>query len=232
MPLTFQNSDPARPPAGEKWPTAANGDKLSFIAALDFAELPRTKELPEDGLLALYWDRDWRKRKGKRDFVAATRTFFIAPGEPSREPRAPKSTLPIGYKPLRGAAMPIAGDPKLLAGELRGRADAAQVRNALGELELQGVYPHHVLGSPIENHGAVLQGMSGYFNPTLGYLTEASRERFTPAERTGGKWTLLAQFEEQEGFDLARGSKLYFVILERDLELGRFDRVIGIEDSD
>ena len=101
----------------------------------------------------------------------------------------------------------------------------------MDKLKGQGLYPHHVLGSPIEARRPVLNGMPGFFNPTLGYLSEASRERFTPAEREAGQWVLLAQFDQQGDFVLADGGALYFVILRQDLEAQRFDRVIGIMDS-
>ena len=103
-------------PAGQRWPTAADGDKFTFVGALDFAELPRMDPLPTDGMLALYWNREWGgKGEGKRDFVAATRAFYLKPGDSATEPKAPAKTLPITYRPLRGAAMPIAGDPELVA---------------------------------------------------------------------------------------------------------------------
>jgi len=219
-------------PKGEKWPTAADGDKLTFVGALDFAELPRMDPLPSEGILALYWNRDWGgKGEGKKDFVAATRAFYLKPGDPTSEPEAPAQTLPITYKPLRGAAMPIAGDPQLVGEELRGSRDLGKLEQAMGELRRQGVYPHHVLGAPIDAHGSVLRAMPGFFNPTLGYLSEASRTRFSPAERDAGKWMLLAQIEQQDDFVIGDGGVLYFVILKQDLEAQRFDRVVGIMGS-
>ena len=77
---------------------------------------------PATASLALYWNREWGgKGEGKKDFVAATRAFYLKPGDRASEPEAPAKTLPITYKPLRGAAMPIAGDPELVAEELRGQ---------------------------------------------------------------------------------------------------------------
>jgi Domain of unknown function (DUF1963) len=219
-------------PAGELWPTAADGDKLTFVGALDFAELPRMDPLPVEGTLALYWNREWGgKGEGKMDFVAATRAFYLEPGDRTRAPAAPARTLPIPYTPLRGAAMPIAGEPGLVREELRGRPDLDRLGKAMDELERQGLYPHHVLGAPIEVQDPVLKGMAGFFNPTLGYLSEASRKRFTPAERDAGDWVLLAQIEEQDGLTIGDGGVLYFVMLKHDLEARRFDRVIGIMDS-
>ena len=220
-------------PAGRRWPTAADGDKFTFVGALDFAELPHMDPLPADGTLALYWNRKWGgKGEGKKDFVAATRAFYLKPGDSASEPKAPAKTVPITYKPLRGAVMPIAGDPGLVAEELRGHPDLGKLTKAMNELKGRGLYPQHVLGAPIEVQGPVLKGMPGFFNPTLGYLSEASRERFTPAERDAGEWVLLAQIEEQDDFVIAPGGGvLYFVILKQDLEAQRFDRVIGIMDS-
>ena len=164
-------------------------------------------------------------------FVAATRAYYLKPGDRASEPEAPAKTVPITYKPLRGAAMPIAGEPGLVAEELRGQPDLGKLTKAMDKLKGRGLYPHHVLGAPIEVQGPVLKGMPGFFNPTLGYLSEASRERFTPAERDAGEWVLLAQIEEQDDLVIGDGGVLYFVILKRDLEAQRFDRVIGIMDS-
>jgi Domain of unknown function (DUF1963) len=92
-------------PAGEKWPTAADGDKFTFVGALDFAELPRMEPLPTEGTLALYWNREWGgKGEGKMDFVAATRAFYLTTDDRTSDPKAPAQTRPITYKPLRGAA--------------------------------------------------------------------------------------------------------------------------------
>jgi len=218
-------------PAGERWPTAADGDKFTFVGALDFAELPRMDPLPTEGTLALYWNREWGgKGEGKMDFVAATRAFYLEPGDRTSEPKPPANTPQITYKPLRGAAMPIAGDPKLLREELKGRPDLGKLDKAMDELDRHGLYPHHVLGSPIEVQRPVLRGMPAFFNPTLGYLSEASRDRFTAAERDAGEWVLLAQLNQQDDFVIDGGGSLFFVILEQDLEARRFDRVVGIRD--
>ena len=72
--------------------------------------------------------------------------------------------------------------------------------------------------------------MPAFFNPTLGYLSEASRDRFTAAERDAGEWVLLAQLNQQDDFVIDGGGSLFFVILEQDLEARRFDRVVGIRD--
>ena len=100
--------------------------------------------------------------------------------------------------------------------------------NALSEA---GLYPHHLLGAPIEIQGPVLDGMRSYFDPSFGYLLPESRDRFTAQEREGGDWVLLAQINEDDGLAIADGGALHFVILRSDLEAGRFDRVIGIMES-
>jgi uncharacterized protein DUF1963 len=40
-------------PPGQSWPTGPGGHPFTFIAAFDFAELPRLDPLPRDGTLAL-----------------------------------------------------------------------------------------------------------------------------------------------------------------------------------
>jgi hypothetical protein len=220
-------------PAGAAWPGNATGLPFRFVGAFDFAELPHMEPLPRAGTLALYWDFNWGEGGGaKMDFVAATRAYFIPPGTPTSSPTAPAATFPVTYKPLRATKVAIAGDPNLVADELEGSADAERVFAAMNELRGRGIYPHHLLGAPIEVQGPVLAGMPAFFDPKHENVSDASREVYTAAERkSADEWMLLAQIEEQDDFVIADGGVLYFVILRKDLEARRFDRVIGIMDS-
>jgi hypothetical protein len=146
---------------------------------------------------------------------AATRTFF-PPGAATSEPDAPEKSYPLDLKPLRGTRMPIAGDPNLVADEIGERPDFERTTAALNELTRQGLYPHHVLGAPIEVQGPVLEEMPSYFDPKLRYLSDESRERFTPAERASGDWRLLAQIDTDETVMFGDAGSLYLVILEQE----------------
>ncbi len=137
----------------------------------------------------------------------------------------------MDVKPLRGTRMPIAGDPNLVADEIGERPDFERTTAALNELTRQGLYPHHVLGAPIDVQGRVLEEMPSYFDPKLRYLSDESRERFTPAERASDDWRLLAQIDTDETVMFGDAGSLYLVILEQDLAARRFDRVIGMMDS-
>jgi hypothetical protein len=220
-------------PAGAAWPGDPTGLPFRFVGAVDFAELPHMEPLPRAGTLALFWAFNWGEGGGaKMDYVAATRAYFIPPGTPTSSPTAPAATFPVTYKPLRATRVPIAGDPNLVADELEGSADAERVFAAMNEVRGRGIYPHHLLGTPIEVQGPVLAGMPAFFDPKHDNVSAASRERYSAAERkSADEWTLLAQIEGQDDLVIADGGALYFVIPRKDLEARRFDRVIGIMDS-
>ena len=220
-------------PAGEPWPRSAKGKPFTLIAVFDFSRLPHLEPLPQQGTLALYWNLNWFEEPGdgEMDFVAATRAYYVPPGGATDHPSAPAESYPFGPISLDGTVTPIAGDPNLVAEEIKGRRDANALYKAMDDVMTAGLYPHHLLGAPIEVQGPVLAGMPAYFDPKFKYLAPESRERFTAAERESGDWMLLAQISEDEGLTIADGGELYFVILRSDLAARRFDRVVGIMDS-
>jgi len=205
------------------------------VAAFDFAELPRLDPLPHEGTLALYWNFYWYEvphdAAAKMDYVAATRAYYFAPGDRVVHPEPPRDSYPIEFNPLRGLAVAVAGEPGLVAREIEGRSDSQALFDAMNELAAAGLYPHHLLGAPIEIQGPVLDGMRSLFDPKHQYLTEQSRSRFTAAERNSGDWLLLAQIDEDDGLVIADGGVLHFVMLRSDLAARRFDRVIGVMES-
>jgi hypothetical protein len=220
-------------PAGEPWPTSSSG-LFTFIGAFDLAELPHLKPLPAKGTLALYWNIfHWFEDAGpgKMDFVAATRAYHLPPGARVTHPVAPEESYPLDVAPLRGIAMPIAGDPSLVFDEIEGRPDAEAAIAAMNDVSHAGLYPNHLLGAPIEIQGPVLEGMRSFFDPKFGYLASESRARFGRDEREAGDWMLLAQINEEHGLTIADGGAIHFVILRKDLEAQRFDRVVGIMES-
>jgi hypothetical protein len=220
-------------PAGEPWPRSANGNPFTFIGVFDFAKLPHLAPLPRRGTLALYWNGHWVEEQGggTMDFVAATRAYYVPPGGAVEHPDAPEESWPFAAIPLEGGVTPIAGDPGLVADEIKGRPDADALIEAMNDVMAAGLYPHHLLGAPIEVQGPVLAGMPSFFDPKFHYLAPASRDRYTAAERESGDWMLLAQIDEDDGLVIADGGELYFVILRSDLKAHRFDRVIAIMDS-
>ena len=218
-------------PRGEQWPTSASGNPFTFVAAFDLGDLPQLDPLPREGTLALYWNFGWMDEGGgDMDYVASTRAYLVEPGEETH-PAAPRQSAPIAAQPLRGTRAALAGDPFLVADEVEGHGDRERLSAAMDALMEAGLYTHRLLGAPNEIQGPVLRDMRFYFDPKRGYLSGASRERFTPAEREHGDWVLLAQLEETEDFVIADGGVLHFVILRSDLEAGRFDRVVGMMES-
>lgn len=222
-------------PAGEPWPTAETGHPFSFVVAFDFADVPHLDPLPREGTLALYWNFHWNEvpqdSPGRMDYVAATRAYFFPPGARVAHPDPPGESYPMDLEPLRGVAMPIPGEPNRVAEEIGDSPDRRALFDAMNELAGAGLYPHHLLGAPIEIQGPVLDGMSTLFDPEREFLTERSRARFTAAERNSDDWVLLAQINEDAGLVIADGGVLHFVILRSDLEAQRFDRVIGVMES-
>jgi hypothetical protein len=188
-------------PADAKWPTR-QGHPLAFIAAFDFAELPHLDPLPRDGTLALYVDL---YPSSDIDFVKGTRAYYLPPGAEIVRKRPPRETFPIDFEPLRGDTAAIAGDPFLVADEIKGRPDADTAFKAMNDLQAAGVYPHHLLGAPIEIQDSMMRGMPGY--------------------------VLLAQINETKDLMIADGGDILFMAPREDVEARRFDRVVGIWES-
>ena len=218
-------------PRGVPWPENGSGKPFSFIGAFDLGDLPHVEPLPDRGTLAFYWDFHWIDEPGDMDFVAATRVYFLEPGAAADHPEPPREAYPFDEIPLRGTRTAVAGDPFLVAEAIEGRPDDGKVLAAMNALMQAGFFTHRLLGAPNEIQGPVLDGMPFFFDPKRKYLTDESRERFTPAEREHGEWVLLAQIEEGAGLVIADGGILHFVILRSDLEARRFDRVIGMMES-
>jgi hypothetical protein len=220
-------------PAGERWPTSKRGYPFTFIGAFDLAELPRLDPLPHKGTLVLYWNLHWFEEPdaGEMDFVAATRVYHLPPGAPVHHPDAPEEAFPLDATPLRGVKMPVAGDPGIVAREIKGRPDEDELIAAMNDLSYAGLYPNHLLGAPIEVQSPVLEWLPSFFDPKYRYVSAKSRARFTRAERESGDWVLLAQINEEHGLVIADGGVIHFLILRKDLDAGRFDRVVGIMES-
>lgn len=204
-------------PPGEIWPTDPDGRPLTFIAAIDFSEMPFLAPLPKDGTLLVYWDHMYFELD-RMDFVAATRVLYVD-AETELDEQAPPDEFAFGPIPLRGFAMPITGqtdDLEVL------EAGSGPLLEALDALLLARM--HQLLGSARDVQGPVVEEVSYWFNEGF----PESRARYSDAELQGEGWTLLAQFEETEGLTFGDAGALYLVMPEIDLGARRFDRVMGI----
>src|SRR5215211_1465282 len=214
-------------PAGEDWPRDPNGHPMTFIAALDLAELPPVEPLPGDGTLAVFWDFMFHELHAM-DFVAGTRAFWAPPGQELREQPQPDGSHyhELETLPLSGVAMPVAGEPQKVDQKLGDAPDKQALFDAMNELA-PALYGHQLLGSSRDIQGPVLDEIPYWFQHTL----PETQARFSDEERTGEGWTLLAQIEEDRdvpSLAIGDGGNLYFVIPEADLPARRFDRVMGI----
>jgi Domain of unknown function (DUF1963) len=214
-------------PAGEGWPHQRNGTPLTFIAALDLAELPAMEPLPVDGTLLFYWDFMFHE-PSPMDFVAATQVYWVPAGRELQEVSQPDGGGFGELETLRlaGIAMPIAGEPQKVDRKIGDAPDREALFEAMDELA-PVVYGHQVLGSSRDIQGPVLDEIPYWFNHTL----PETRALYDEDERTGHGWILLAQIEEDRdvpGLIIGDGGSLYFVMPGADLRARRFDRVMGI----
>ena len=214
-------------PAGEKWPHDPNGNPLTFIAAIDLAELPPVEPLPADGTLLFYWDFVFYEL-AEIDFVAATRVYWTPAGHMLREDRPPGDAAVRELETLsvRGVAMPVAGEPRKVDRKIAGAPDRQALLDAMNDLA-PTLYGHQLLGSSRDIQGPVLDEIPYWFEATR----PETRALFGDEERTGDGWILLAQIEEDlnvPSLVIGDGGNLYFVMPEADLRARRFDRVMGI----
>lgn len=208
-------------PPGEEWPRNRDGKPLTFIAALDFAELPHLDPLPREGTLLVYWDEQFFEVE-PMDFVAATRVLHTPAAAELEEHAPPEGSSTMDAIPLRGFRMPLPGSMAVDASD----ADESELHDAAHDLGL--ALCHQLLGTSRDVQGPAVDEVSYWFG---GHVLPETRERFSEAERTGEGWTLLAQFEETEGLLFGDAGALYLVMPDADLRTGRFDRVMGIMQS-
>jgi hypothetical protein len=214
-------------PARERWPHDPLGHPLSFLAAIDLAELPAMEPLPVDGTLIVYWDFIFHELP-EMDFVAATRVYWVPAGQAVREQSQPKAALSPELVSLAvaGVAMPIAGEQEKVVRKVGDAPDRQALIEAMNELA-PVLYRHQLLGASRDIQGPVLDEIPYWFQHTF----PETRARFTEAERTDEDWLLPAQIGEDSqiprlGFGDA--GNLYLVLPEADLRARRFDRVMGI----
>ena len=206
-------------PAGESWPRDPDGHPMTFIAAIDFSEMPTLEPLPSEGVLLIYWDHNYFELE-RMDFVTATRVFYCEPGLDLTWHTPPESSPAFGPTPLRGFIMPIAGEARDLEVP---EADEDPIYEAFDSLLV--AHAHQLLGRSRDVQGPVLGEVAYWFD--TGY--PETRARYNAAELAGAGWTLLAQFDEtDDGLTFGDAGALYLVIPEADLQAQRFDRVMGI----
>ena len=224
-------------PRGQSWPKTPKGNPLTYIGAVDFSELPALDPLPRGGTLAIYYNLYyWEDDEGGGGFgdeAAKARLYYIPPGAPVSHPRATESSYPVDPpSPLRGRVVSIAGEPSSVIDELGQSRELDRVLKTMNELTRTGIYgDHHVLGRTLEIQSAPIEGLPTLFDPKRHLISDASRARYTPAERDPRRWRLLVQVNEDDGLGIADGGALYFLILDSDLRARRFDRVIAVLDS-
>jgi hypothetical protein len=174
---------------------------LTFVAALDLADLPHLDPLPASGTLSFYYDFELGVSK-PFDFVAYTKVAYQA-GPPQVD----------GGTPLTGLLMPIIGGDEV-------PDEHFEFVDELG----YKVYDHQLLGLSRDIQGPVLGEIPYWFEQ--GHAE--TRERYSAAELQGEGWRLLAQFESSGELMFGDAGAVYYVIPEADLRERRFDRVMGI----
>src|SRR5215218_4855980 len=218
-------------PRGTPWPKDGKSP-FTFVAAIDFAELPALDPLPREGTLALYRDMDPDSDIAFKDDIAATRAYYLPPGAPVDMPKAPGSTYPPDAHPLKGRVMPIAGEPHDVIEELGQGPELERLLKAMNELTNTEMYgDHHMLGTSLEVQDTPRTGLPAALKSPRSGFSAQSRARFSSAEVDPERWLLLAQINEEDDFLIADGGGLYFMILRSDLRARRFDRVVGVMDS-
>jgi hypothetical protein len=216
-----------RLPAGAPWPALSDDGRwfLAPLAEIALDELPALEPLPADGTLLVFQETEtW---SAEHDPLTGTRVLYV-PGsvELHAAPPPPGDVLfPIQEKPLRGVAVPIPGEGELVMSALEFADDRETTIAAMNEL-MEGWWPEHwLLGASRD-----IQGPSRLEVPY--WLEQASaqtRARFRPDELDPGRWTLLAQINEDDEVDIGigDGGSFYLYILEEDLRERRYDRIIG-----
>jgi uncharacterized protein YwqG len=205
-------------PAGTAWPRDPDGRPLTFIAAIDFAELPDLDPLPTDGTLLVFWNHAFFEME-RMDFVAATKVFYLPAGGAVEAHDPPDPDYAFGPVPLVGFPIPVLG-------ELDPAAATAEDEDSFYEASdaLLMAYQHQLLGTSRDVQGPVLEEVSYWFDTGFPH----TRERYNDAELRGEDWVLLAQIEETEGLTFGDAGALYLVMPRADLLARRFDRVMGI----
>ena len=192
---------------GGDGPVLNDAPNLTFVAAVDLAEVPHLDPLPRAGTLRFYWDFEFYDRPGM-DFVVASRVLHD-PGPPPEVP---------GGTPLTGLAIPIVSN---FGGLSRDEFD--QVEAVLDDL-FENVYEHQLLGASRDIQGPVLAEVPYWFVEGL----PETRDRYSDAELAGEGWALLAEFDSSGDLMFGDAGAVYYVLPEADLRAQRFDRVMGI----
>jgi hypothetical protein len=210
-------------PAGADWPRGDDASAMTFLARLDLAELPGLPPLPAAGTLLFFLGQS----SATLDPYANARVLWAPPGTVLREASADAQRLqPV---PLRGVAMPIAGEP--MAVDQMTDHDRRQERlfNVMNDMA-GTLYHHQLLGSSRDVQGPVLDEIAYWLKESA---STESRSHFTPSELAGRGWSLLAQFDEDDEaqLTLADGGSAFFVLPTADLEAHRFDRAMAIVQS-
>jgi uncharacterized protein YwqG len=192
---------------------------MTFIAEFDFDELPALAPLPDNGRLLVYWS-EHSFELDRIDFRAATRVFWVPRRATPVEAQTPEGATEYERVPLTGALMPILGSYEALLGP-DGEDDDALFDAYDSAMSL---YKHQLLGPSRDIQGPVLEEVSYW----LERGDAAARDDYSASEVAGEGWTLLAQIDSTGELMFGDAGALYLVIPEVDLELRRFDRVMGI----
>jgi hypothetical protein len=214
-------------PVGEQWPLDVNGSPFTFLAAVDLAEVPSMAPLPDSGTLLIYWDFLFVGAGVVLvDFVATTRVYWVPCGDEMRELPQPGAEWELDELSLAGVAMPVAGEQQKVDLAIGDAPDREALFDAMNELA-PVLYRHQLLGASRDLQGPVLDSIPYWLEQSL----PETRALYSPRERTGAGWILLAQIEEDPGvpnLGIGDAGILYFVMPELDLLARRFDRVMGI----
>lgn len=220
-------------PAGGRWPETPDGRPLTFIAALDLAELPAAEPLPQEGTLLFFWDFEFFEHDLEfEECPLFSRVLYALPGHPLLEvPDPPPSPLAAAdgidwtTEPtwFRAVAMPIAGEPTH-AVEAAGPDRDALVSAMNGLMEALGLRHHQLLGLAREVQHPVLDELALH----ISRARPDAYSHFAPEERERGAWRLLAGFDSAGQMMFGDAGCLYFLVPRADLEEVRFDRCLAV----
>jgi len=234
------------------WPSGPDGP-LTFLGQLDFAELAKTNggrlvDLPDDGLLHLFYDTERMPYLGLRYADRVSWTLRFVPDSTDARP----VPLPGGIKPLPQVELelrafrsfPFPNDSKIVewadppnvpapdgGWHRRGSPCQPYLDSHEEHRELLGARPWHWVGG----HAAWIQSdvrlRCELISRGIDYDFEAIRHKeqqgidLTGVARQLDEWELLWQIDTADGLpDWGDGGTMYVMIRQADLRARRFDR--------
>jgi uncharacterized protein YwqG len=217
-------------PVGADWPWWQGALPMNFVAAVDFAALPRVPggiEAPASGSLLLFYCDEWYNAEGSPDLTALGGVVVVPAGAETAEQTAPEGLEAFPRCELFGEIVGTfpGGEQEVLRRTFAADGVALSDESNQSEefddlLQASGSAPYHQIGGcswPIQGppEDEVARAVLPAGTAEADYGDEALR------------WLLLAQIDSDPAGGLTWGDVgiLYWLIRDDDLAAGRFDRV-------